>query len=112
MNKSVVIMSDRGMIKWLPFNSVINSKELINSILKEKAKISKPNLSEEEQKALEEKIIKAYYMDLSISITYFQGGYIYNEFGKIKKIDQIYKMIHLNNKHFLFSQIIDIKEHL
>ena len=35
-------MHDRGMIKWMPFNSVVSSKEIINSILKNKSKISMP----------------------------------------------------------------------
>ena len=39
-------MHDRGMIKWMPFNSVVSSKEIINSILKDKSKISMPILSE------------------------------------------------------------------
>ena len=32
-------MQDRGMIKWMPFNSVINSKYLVSEIEKEKSKI-------------------------------------------------------------------------
>ena len=28
-------MHDRGMIKWMPFNSVVSSKEIINSYLEE-----------------------------------------------------------------------------
>ena len=32
-------MHDRGIIKWMPFNSVVSSKEIINSILKDKSKI-------------------------------------------------------------------------
>lgn len=42
-------MHDRGMIKWMPFNSVVSSKEIINSILKNKSKISMPILSEEQK---------------------------------------------------------------
>ena len=38
-------MHDRGMIKWMPFNSVVSSKEIINSILIIKSKLSMTILS-------------------------------------------------------------------
>ncbi len=28
---------DRGMIKWMPFNSVVSNKEVLMSIMKEKS---------------------------------------------------------------------------
>ena len=49
-------MHDRGMIKWMPFNSVVSSKEIINSILKDKSKISMPILSEEQKYVNEQKL--------------------------------------------------------
>ena len=45
MNKN-----DRGIIKWQPFNSLINGKLVINSLLLEREKINKPIISEEDQK--------------------------------------------------------------
>ena len=54
-------MHDRGMIKWMPFNSVVSSKEIINSILKDKSKISMPILSEEQKNVNEQKLLIAYY---------------------------------------------------
>ena len=52
-------MHDRGMIKWMPFNSVVSSKEIINSILKDKSKISMPILSEEQKDVNEQKLLIA-----------------------------------------------------
>ena len=45
---------DRGMIKWMPFNSLINSNEIVKSLIHEKSKITKPIISEEESKNIEE----------------------------------------------------------
>lgn len=102
-------MTDRGMIKWMPFNSVVSNKSVVNSILKEKAKIKKPEISEEEISVLEEEIIDAYYSQMSIDITYYKNGDLLKTRGKIKKIDQVYKMVYLdNNQRLLFRQIIDI----
>ena len=39
---------DRGMIKWMPFNSVVSNKEILYSLIKEKEKITKPHISEDE----------------------------------------------------------------
>ena len=101
---------DRGMIKWMPFNSVINTKEVLSSILKEKARKRKPIISDDEIKQLEKSIIDAFYMQTTISITYYKGGYTYKYTGKIKKIDSINKLIYLNNLKLLFNQIIDVKD--
>lgn len=102
-------MKDRGMIKWMPFNSVISNKMLLNSINYEKSKIAKPIVSDEDIKELEEKIIDAYYTKENISITYYQNGFLKEITGKIKKIDKVQKLIYLNNIKLLFSQIIKIK---
>lgn len=101
--------NDRGMIKWAPFNSVISNKYIINSLIKEKSKISQPILSNEEMLEIEEKIISAYYSKCCVTITYFQSGYLENIVSKIKKIDKIYKIIYLENTSLFFKQIIDIK---
>ena len=48
---------DRGIIKWLPFESLVSSKQVIDSILHEKNKIKKPILSLEQQQEISEKLI-------------------------------------------------------
>ncbi len=99
---------DRGMIKWQPFDSVIEGSKVKKQIMHEKEKIDKPVLSEEEIYELEQKIINAYYLQTEININYYQNGYIKNIKSKIKKIDYIYKIIYLNNQKLLFNQILFI----
>ena len=101
---------DRGIIKWQPFESLTPNSKIISDILKEKQKISKPILSDEEKKELEEKIMDAYYSSMNVNIFYYKNGLIKNIISKIKKIDQIYKTIYLeNNFKLLFNQILDIE---
>lgn len=102
-------MEDRGIIKWQPFNSLINGNEVINSILKEKEKIKKPIISEEEKSEIEAKIIDAYFTQIIVNITYFKNGNLTKVEGKIKKIDQVYKLVYLNELKLLFNQIISIE---
>ena len=105
MNKN-----DRGIIKWQPFNSLINGKLVVNSLLLEREKINKPIISEEDQKKLESEIIEAYYTQNKILIQYYKNGYLLKTLTKIKKIDCAYKTIYLeNNIKLFFKQIIKIK---
>ena len=96
-------MHDRGMIKWMPFNSVVSSKEIINSILKDKSKISMPILSEEQKDVNEQKLLIAYYSKSKINISYYQNGNSY-----IKKIDFTYHKIYFENNTILFDQIVSL----
>ena len=43
-------MHDRGMIKWMPFNSVVSSKEIINSILKASSLLEDSTIKERNKK--------------------------------------------------------------
>lgn len=101
---------DRGIIKWQPFNSVISSKIVINSIIKEKNKVAKPTMSEEELANIENKIMESYYLENKINITYYKNGFILNTKGQIKKIDKINKLIYLNNLTLFWKQIIKITD--
>lgn len=98
------------MNKWLPFNSVISNKVLLNSITKEIEKKPKPIKSEDEITQIENYIINAYYEKTNITITYYENGYNYTYIGKIKKIDCIRKLIYLNNFKILFNQITGVTD--
>lgn len=100
--------NDRGIIKWQPFDSVISSKQVIQSLLYEKEKQPIPVLSEEEIKDIEEKIITAYYSQETITLEFYKNGYIKKLTGKIKKIDQITKIVYLDNNKLFFKQILTI----
>ena len=41
-------MSDRKMIKWQPFNSLMNSKQVVKEIIQDKGKIAMPILSDDQ----------------------------------------------------------------
>ena len=99
---------DRGMIKWLPFDSVASGKKMIRDILEEKSEISIPILSNEQKEVLEEKLLLAYYAKSLITVEYFCAGHIYSLKNVIKKIDFTNHKIYFNNKVLFFNQIINI----
>ncbi len=99
---------DRGMIKWQPFDSVISSKSLLNTLVHEKEKIAKPVLSLDEECIIEEYIIEAFYSQEDVTLQYYWNGYLQVLTGKIKKIDRISKIIYLNSQRLFFKQIVAI----
>lgn len=100
---------DRGIIKWAPFNSVTPSKELINRLDKEKQKVAKPILSEEQLELLQNNLLEAYNNELESIIKYYKNGIIFNEKAKIKVLDLSHNRIVLTtNRVIYFNQIIKI----
>ena len=49
--------NDRGMIKWLPFNSLVNNKEVLYSIVHEKERKEKPVLSPDEKRNIKFRVL-------------------------------------------------------
>lgn len=99
---------DRGIVKWLPFNSLVSNKEVLYKVLKDKERQTRPILSDDEISYIEKSIINAYYTKDTIKITYYKNGYLYEEEGNVKKIDSPNKLIYFNNLKLLFNQIIEV----
>lgn len=99
---------DRGMIKWLPFNSVVSSKQMIASLMEKRNKAKMPYLSDEQKEIIEKKIIVNYYEKKLTFLDYYYDDKIIHTTGYIKKIDSIYHRIYFNHQILLFDQIIKI----
>ena len=101
-------MQNRGYKKWAPFSSVIDGKILVNELLKDKAKINKPTLSEDQIIILNEKIFEAYTNHQKIKLSIFKNMNIIELEGFINNINPTKKYITLNNSYIFFNQIINI----
>ncbi len=103
-------MSDRGMIKWMPFDSVSSSKKMVQSILSEKSKIPKPKLSEEQLQELEEKIWEGFHNQIPLRIVYFfRGRYQVKQNLLILEIQIAHKCIRFEDQSILyFDQILKV----
>lgn len=101
---------DRGFIKWMPFDSVVPTKKLLESLVNKKSNIKMPTLFEEQIINNEQNILRALHSNEEIKIIYFKNNKIYRLTTKIKKIESNTKKIILaNNNCLYFSQIISIK---
>ena len=103
-------MLDRGIIKWQPFNSCFDSKQIIRDVTANKNRINLPVLSDDQIHILEEKTINAYNLKMNIHLLYYYDGAIKELNGKISYLDINSRKIVLNNISVYFSQIIKINE--
>jgi len=101
-------MQDRGYIKWAPFNSVMNGDKIIKEINKEKSKINKPTLSEDQTEFINEKIFEAYTNHLKVNLYIYKNENIEKIIGFINNINIPKKYITFNNNYIYFNQIINI----
>lgn len=82
---------------------------MISEIIKEKRKIPKPILSEEQIQELEQIILELYNAYTEAIFLYYRNGELREITGTITKLDSISKKISLDNgKTLYFSNIIKI----
>jgi len=101
-------MTERGIIKWQPFDSCYSSSKIIKDINSKKNKVNFPILSEDQLYSIEEKIFTALHLNEIIKLEYFFDGKILNITGKINYIDSNQKKLIINNKKIYIKQIINI----
>lgn len=101
-------MQDRNYIKWMPFNSVINSNQVLNDLLLQKNKISKPTLSEDQIDYLNDKIFEVYTNHIKVNLFIFKNNNIIKLIGFVNNINVNKKYITFNNNHIYFNQILKI----
>ena len=100
---------NREFIKWQPFNDVTSGSYMINEVLKDKYKVKKPILSDDQMNEIQKKIFEAFHNQETIKVKYFRDGRLYLREGKITNIDVNKHKITLNNTFWIFfSQIIEI----
>lgn len=90
-------MSDRGMKKWIPYQSLIEHDEFLKKYRLNKNKIDKPILFEDKIEEINLFLTNLDFNNL-VKITYFENGNIIKIIDKIKRID-------LNNQSLIISDI-------
>lgn len=89
-------MRDRGMIKWVPFDSVTSSKQVVQAILKKKEYVAKPCLSEEQMEEMERRLQEAFHNQVIVHVSYYYRG-------KILCKDSLILSIQKNEKGIIFQ---------
>ena len=98
----------RGMIKWQPFNSILNYSDF-DDILKSRNKIVKPIISKDRIIEIDFSIKEALANNEIVEVKYFKFSSLKYTQGVIEKVDIYEKYILVNKTRIYFKDIIDLK---
>ena len=99
----------RGMIKWLPFKSLVGQEKYIEELKDEKRKVEKPILSEDQKEEINEVLVSLFKND-PVRITYFSKGRIISKEEEFIKCDLNIKKIYFKNTSFDINNLLKIKK--
>lgn len=95
------------MKKFLPFASLKEQALTLHTMEKEKQKVEKPQLSEDDMGEINTVLTE--YSGETVIIFYYASGYIKKEKGPIKKIDPLNKCLFINDLKVTFVNLLKVE---
>ncbi|MGE1059742.1 YolD-like family protein [Bacillus sp. GMa5/1] len=104
----------RKMVKWTPFAALTTQFDGIREIIKEKNKVTRPILTDEEKELIENMLLCSLLSEEEILITYYEDGFLLTSYMTVIDIDPLNKSIictdaFYNNMTLKFIDIIGAK---
>ncbi|MEI5871314.1 YolD-like family protein [Bacillus albus] len=104
----------RGMVKWSPFAAMPEQFAGIREIIKEKNKVTRPILTDEEKELIENMLLCSLLSEEEILITYYEDGYLLSSYMTVVDIDSSNSAVictdaFYNKIKLQFSNIIGVK---
>ncbi|MEB8704478.1 YolD-like family protein [Bacillus cereus] len=104
----------RGMVKFSPFAAMPEQFAGIREIIKEKNKVTRPILTDEEKELIENMLLCSLVSEEEIMITYYEDGYLLSSYMTVVDIDPSNSAVvctdaFYNKMKLQFSNIIDVK---
>lgn len=97
----------RGMIKWKPFNTLLNNRD-INEIIMIRNKVEKPIIMEDRITEIDNLLKVAINENKEIGVKYFDKGELKYINGNIRNINTIEKYILINSIRIYFKNLIRV----
>ncbi len=97
----------RGMIKWKPFNTLLNNRD-INEIIMIRNKVEKPIIMEDRITEIDNLLKVAIKENKEIKVKYFDKGELKYINGNIRNINTIEKYILINSIRIYFKNLIKV----
>ena len=95
--------STRGMVKYAPYQSLVEQGKALAKMRYERQNIEKKHLSNDAAEEINE--ILTHYDGEEITLTYFRAGRIYEEHGTIERIDVYRKILVINGIDVALSSL-------
>ncbi|MDA2230950.1 YolD-like family protein [Bacillus cereus group sp. Bc227] len=104
----------RGMVKFSPFAAMPEQFAGIREIIKEKNKVTRPILTDDEKELIENLLLCSLLSEEEILITYYEDGYLLSSYMTVVDIDPPNRAIictdaFYNKIKLQFSNIIGVK---
>ncbi|ARJ25932.1 3-oxoacyl-ACP synthase (plasmid) [Bacillus mycoides] len=104
----------RGMVKWSPFSAMPEQFAGIREIIKEKNKVTRPILTDDEKELIENMLLCSLLSEEEILITYYEDGYLLSSYMTVVDIDPSNSAVmctdaFYNKIKLQFSNIIGVK---
>ena len=99
--------SDRGMVKYQPYKSLVEQSAILARMRYEKNKQSKPWISSDRAEEINE--ILVHYAREEARLEYWEDGYRYALFGSMDRIDVTRRVIAMKGKSIAFSQLVNLE---
>ncbi len=99
---------DRGMMKYIPYKSLVEQGDYLAKMAYEKGKREKRPMFQERAEKIN--FILSSYHGQDVKLTYYHDGYEYVEEGKLTGISAFLKMLEINDKEIPFKAIVDLDE--
>ncbi len=103
------VYHDRKMMKWMPFNALLEQGDYINDLLHGKERVVMPTLSEDQLYELNYQLEEAYLFNYQIEVSYFENHKIRTVTGSITRTDLHNKLIFIGEQALSAMQITKIQ---
>lgn len=99
---------ERGMMKYMPYQSLTEQGTSLRRMLYEKNKTEKPPMFHEKAEAINDILVN--YHGQTVKLTYHRDGYPHEIRGVISKIYPFEKCLVINYQNIPFKEITDLSE--
>ena len=103
------VYHDRKMMKWMPFNALLEQSDYLKELLYGKTRKAMPILSPDQEADLNYQLEIAYLFNSQIIVSYFKDGNILEIVGKIIRTDLYKKLIFINDTEISARRITSIE---
>lgn len=103
------VYHDRKMMKWMPFNALLEQGDYINDLLHGRKRQTMPILSVDQLQELNYQLETAYLFNYEIEVSYFETHKIKTVQGTITRTDLHNKLIFIGEKALSALQITKIE---
>lgn len=105
------VYRDRKMMKWMPFNALLEQGDYISDLIHGRERKTMPTLSEDQYAELNYQLETAFCLQKEIKIIYYDNHKYKSSRGCITRTDIYNKLIFVNETAVPAQSIIEIQEY-